>query len=300
MTVGFAGLGLMGAELARHLLAAHGELKVWNRDLAKVEALIAIGVEMAESPKALAEACDTIHLSLLDTHAVTAVAKGPDGLLEAFGRPGATIIDHSTISVPETRDLADAARRSGWDWVDAPVSGGSAGAKVGQLTVFIGGAPDAAERAATACAPFARQVSIMGLSGAGQATKAANQLIVGGTFLLLAEAAVLAESNGVETARLPDVLAGGFADSTLLRTQLPRMVQSGGAVQGTAAVMLKDLDLVADLAKSSGTRTELTELAHAIWTAHVDSGFGHRDWTAIIERVRTASRETPLQGGGFA
>ncbi|MBO6604689.1 MAG: NAD(P)-dependent oxidoreductase [Roseicyclus sp.] len=283
MKIGVVGLGLMGSALATHLIAAHpGRIVVWNRDPSKAEALRNKGAEVARTPQELSMLCDVIHLSLLDTRAVQAVAAA----IFEVSKPGGLILDHSTISAEATRALSDQAAQLGWSWVDAPVSGGSEGARAGRLAVFLGGRKADMERASAACAPFARQSRRMGPSGAGQATKAANQLIVGGTFLLLAEAAVLAERAGVDAAILPEVLAGGFADSTLLQHQFARMVADDGVVQGTAAVMLKDLDLVADQAERSGTSTPFLAAAHAIWTAYVADGHGDTDWTAIAQRVR--------------
>lgn len=293
--IGVAGLGLMGSAIAGHLVAAHpGRVVVWNRDPARSEPLGRLGTDIAASPSDLAARCSVVHLSLLDTAAVEEVAAA---ILDVPKDDG-LILDHSTISAVSTREIAARAAQNGWTWVDAPVSGGSTGARAGQLAVFLGGPEAQMDRARLACTPFARQASHMGPSGAGQATKAANQLIVGGTFVLLAEAAILAERMGVDAALMPKVLAGGFADSTLLQTQLPRMVSGPGDIQGTAAVMLKDLNLVADLAAASRTATPLADAARAIWSDHVASGHGDTDWTEIAARVRAASDTSATTGGG--
>lgn len=297
MTVGFAGLGIMGSAMAGHLLDAGYALAVWNRTKEKCAGAGKRGAEIAETPAALGKNCAVVHLSLTDTAAVEAVVFGTGGILSA-PRESGLIVDHSTIAVPRTRQLAERAAELGWRWVDAPVSGGRAGAEAGRLVVFCGGETEAVEaaRATTGC--FARSYNHMGPSGAGQAAKMANQLIVGGTFLLLAEAAHLAERNDVEVERLPEVLAGGFADSTLLQQQLPRMIGAREPKHGAAAIMLKDLDLVADLAAKSDAATPLSSLARQLWRLHVAAGHGEEDWVTIIDLLRGAAGTDDKGGTG--
>ena len=281
MSVGVAGLGLMGGPIAAHL-AVSGEVRVWNRSLKRGTPS---GTERVADAAELGARCDVVHLSLLDGAAVEAVVFGPAGVLDG-APPGGTILDHSTISAAQTCALASRAAERGWDWVDAPVSGGSAGAVAGTLTVFLGCDEAAEAQAQAAVAPFAARATRMGPVGAGQATKAANQLIVGGTFVLLAEAAALAEASGVDAAALPEAMAGGFADSVLLQRQLPRMVAGAEELHGTGAVILKDMDLIADGAGGALGPRGAFAAARALWARHVAAGGGGRDWTAVIDTVR--------------
>jgi len=165
------------------------------------------------------------------------------------------------------------------------VSGGRVGAEQATLSVFLGASDTLASRAIEAVAAISGRATVMGPTGAGQATKAVNQLIVGGTFALLAEAVALARAGDVDAARLPGAMAGGFADSTLMQRQMQRMAEGPGDLHGTSAVMLKDLDLVA--AEAGGVLGEhaLSRAAHGLWQRHVAAGHGATDWVSILETV---------------
>ena len=284
--VGFIGAGLMGAPMIGHLAAAGHDVVAWNRTAARLDGL---PVRVAKTPREAAEGCAAVHLSVIDTAAVENVLTGPDGVLEASG---GLIVDHSTIAADATRTLAERAATRGFQFVDMPVSGGRAGAEAGTLTVFAGGTDQDVALASRTAGAFAGRITHMGPVGAGQATKAANQLIVGGIFILLAEAANLATRNGVDAARLPDAMAGGFADSTLLQRQLPRMVAGPSDLHGTAATMLKDLDLVAAAAAASGAATPLAQASQALWQRHAKV-HPQADWVSILQTIRAMAPGEP-------
>ncbi len=280
--IGFIGLGLMGAPMARHLLAAGHEVSLWNRTRGKADALAARGAAACDSPRAVLEASELVHLCVSDTAAVETVALGPEGLIEA-AESGGVIVDHSTIDPEATRRIGGSFAEAGLAWVDAPVSGGSAGAEAGSLTVFAGGAAAAVAKASDATACFAKRFTHMGPLGAGQATKLCNQLLVGTAFVSLAEMASLAKRAGVAMERLPEALAGGFGDSALLQRQFSRIAAPDGQLQGTVSTMLKDLNLVAALADKFGGGIPVTALVRELWRLHEAEGRGGQDWVSIAE-----------------
>jgi 2-hydroxy-3-oxopropionate reductase len=296
--VGFIGAGMMGAPMIGHLCAKGRPVVAHNRTRARLAALEGEGVTAVASPAEVARRARVIHISVTDTAAVEAVTAEAGGLLDALV-PGTLVVDHSTIAAEATRRLAERVAAAGCAWVDAPVSGGSGGAVAGTLTVFAGGSEADVARATETVGAFARRITHMGPVGAGQATKAANQLIVGGTFLLLAEAADLAARDGVDAALLPEALAGGFGDSVLLQRQLPRMVAGRGETHGTAAVMLKDLDLVAAAATASGAAAPLAAAARSLWQRHCESRAAD-DWVTIIDTVQAMGADPSIARDGSA
>jgi 3-hydroxyisobutyrate dehydrogenase/2-hydroxy-3-oxopropionate reductase len=237
--IAFLGLGLMGTPMARRLIAAGHSLAVWNRSPGKAEALAGPGVRVAATPADAVATADIIALCLLDAGAVQQVLSSIKGAL----RPGALIVDFSSIGVAATRDLA---ARSGVAWVDAPVSGGVAGAEAGTLTIFCGGDAADIDRVRPLLAALASRVTPMGPLGAGQAAKLCNQVIVATNLLALAQAVAAGRALGLDVARLPEALSGGFADSPPLRHFGPAMVSDAvPKPQGHIATMAKDVELAA-------------------------------------------------------
>lgn len=260
--LGYIGLGLMGAPMTSRLLAAGFPVTVWNRSPAKIVPALAAGGIEAGSPAEVAAGAEIIFLNLTDTAAVEAVAFGPGGLADVDG-PGKLVVDFSSIRPDATVDIATRLRaRSGMGWVDAPVSGGTKGAEEGSLAIMAGGEAADVERVRPILLHMAARVTHMGPLGAGQATKLCNQVIVGCTLAVLAEATRLAERSGIDPARLPEALAGGFADSKPLQLFVPRMAAGlHDPPLGHAYTMLKDLDSALDAARATGTPAPMTGLA---------------------------------------
>src|SRR5262249_38944155 len=211
-TIGFIGLGIMGKPMARNLLKAGYPLLVHNRSSASVEELANEGAAPAASAYEVAAAADILITVLPDSPDVEQVYNGPEGVF-AGARPGALLIDMSTISPVVARKLAADAERRGLDMLDAPVSGGEAGAVGATLSIMIGGKISAVQRAMPVFQKLGKNIVHVGGSGAGQIAKAANQIVVGVTIAAVSEALVLAAKAGVDPAKVREVLLGGFAQS---------------------------------------------------------------------------------------
>lgn len=290
--VGFCGLGKMGLPMAKRLVETGYRVALWNRSVEKALRLRATAQgtsTIGETPADVAMRSDILMLCLADHAAVETVAFGPQGLARGAKR-GVSVVDHSTMAPAQTRTLAQRwHEETGGAWIDAPVSGGTAGATVGTLAVMAGG--DACSIAA-ATAPmyaYAARVTRMGESGAGQATKLANQIVVVTTIAAIAEATRLAQRTGIDTGRMPSALAGGWADSVLLQTLQPRMVEAPAQPSGTIHTMLKDLDAVEAFAREHDTALPVTSLVRRWLARAVEEGLADADISQIVT-VELAAR----------
>lgn len=261
-TLGYIGTGLMGTPMAARLLDAGYALTVWNRTAAKTKALVEKGATLGADPAEVARRSDIVFMCLTDTQAVQEAVFGEGGVA-AGARDGTTLVDFSSIQPEATVKMAGQLKaETGMDWIDAPVSGGVPGAEAGSLAIMAGGAQSAFDRVEKVVLEMAERFTLMGPSGAGQTTKLCNQVIVGCTMAVLAEAARLATNAGVDATRLPEALAGGFADSKPLQIFMPRMVNAQHEPPlGHVYTMLKDLDSVCDLARSCTSPVPFTSMA---------------------------------------
>lgn len=261
-TLGYIGTGLMGGPMASRLIEAGHTVTVWNRTAAKAQPLVDRGAALGKSPADVAAASDIVFLCLTDTDAVREAVFGENGVARG-ARKGAILVDFSSIQPDATREMAARLKdEAGMDWIDAPVSGGVPGAEAGTLAIMAGGAEESFARVEKIVLDMASRFTLMGPVGAGQTTKLCNQVIVGCTMAVLAEAARLATNAGVDAARLPEALAGGFADSKPLQLFVPRMVNAQHEPPlGHVYTMLKDLDSVCDLARSCTSPVPFTSLA---------------------------------------
>jgi 3-hydroxyisobutyrate dehydrogenase len=260
--LGYLGLGMMGFPMTRRLLGAGHEVSVWNRSAAKAEALIEAGAKPAASPREVATSASIIFMCVTDAAAVEDVVFGADGVAAAPG-DGKLVVDFSSIHPDKTRTIAARLKAAnGMGWIDAPVSGGTKGAEEGTLAVMAGGEAADIERVRPYVLAMARRLTHMGPAGAGQMTKLCNQVIVGCAMAVLAEATRLAVNSGIDAGKLPEALAGGFADSIPLQLFVPRMVQGiHSPPLGYIATMLKDLDTVGEVAHDSSTPVPMASLA---------------------------------------
>lgn len=261
-TLGYIGIGLMGTPMAGRLLEAGFSLTVWNRTASKAQPLVDKGAALGENPADVAAKSDIVFLCLTDTKAVEEAVFGENGVAKG-ARKGAVLVDFSSIQPEATRVMADRLKaEAGMDWIDAPVSGGVPGAEAGTLAIMAGGDDAVFAKVEDVVLKMAARFTLMGPSGAGQTTKLCNQVIVGCTMAVLAEAARLATNAGVDATRLPEALAGGFADSKPLQIFLPRMVNAQHEPPlGHVYTMLKDLDSVCDLARASTSPVPFTAMA---------------------------------------
>lgn len=278
--LGFIGLGALGSVIAARLRGAGHELTVWGRRPESVTALAAAGARVAATPAALAGECDVVFLCITDTAAVESVVFGADGIAEG-ARPGSVLVDHSTIHPLATRAFAARLRAAGGTaggmangmaWVDAPVTGGVIAAREGRLVVMAGGDAAEIERIRPWLASYALRVTHMGPNGAGQATKIANQMIIGAHVAVVAEALNYAANFGVSAPLLPDALAGGWADSAVLQNHARRMAAANYTGDVNARIMVKDLDIAADMGRETGSPLPVTALVQQMYRQLIANG----------------------------
>jgi 3-hydroxyisobutyrate dehydrogenase len=260
--LGYLGLGMMGFPMTRRLVNAGYDVAIWNRSAGKAAALVEAGAKLKAHPRDVADSASIVFMCLTDAAAVEEVAFGPDGLATAAG-PGKLVVDFSSIHPDAARAIAARLKiANGMGWIDAPVSGGTPGAEQGTLAVMAGGEAADIERVRPYVLAMARRLTHMGPTGAGQTAKLCNQVIVGCAMAVLAEATRLAVNAGIDAKRLPEALAGGFADSIPLQLFVPRMVQGiHSPPLGHIATMLKDLDTVIDVARNTSSPVPMSALA---------------------------------------
>jgi len=283
MKLGFIGIGLMGRPMALRLLAAGHEVTVWNRSREKLAPVVEKGARPADSPAAVARAAGIVMLCVTDQHAVAEVLFGPDGVATA-GNPGLLIVDFSSIAPASARDFAAKLEQKGIGLVDAPVSGGVAGAENGTLAIMAGGKAEHVERVRPAVMHLAQRFTRMGDSGAGQTTKLCNQIIVGSLVAVIAEAVRLAEAAGVDARMLPEALKGGFADSAPLQVFGARMAaRTFEPSLGAVSIMLKDLENAAAVAKEKTVPLPMARTAAELYRLLTAQGRGEKELSTIIE-----------------
>ena len=298
LRVGWIGLGAIGEPMARRVLQAHGSLLVWNRDAGKSERMAADGAQVAPSPAALARAAHVVCLCVTDTRAVEQVVFGPQGLSDGLA-PGTVVVDHSTIHPVATRALAERLAARGGHWVDAPVSGGPAGAREGRLSVFAGGDEAALARVRPVLQAYAARITHLGLAGAGQTGKACNQMVSFGTAGLLAEALHLAHRFGIDAEGLADAMQGGFADSAVLRHYAPAMLE--GRYSGSTLNAVKDMDIALDLGRETGTPLPLAGVLASLYRLLVQQGHTDLGMAGVMRLyVDGALAEAPRAGSAAA
>ncbi|MGE0723238.1 MAG: NAD(P)-dependent oxidoreductase [Alphaproteobacteria bacterium] len=284
--VGYIGVGLMGRPMVLRLLKAGIPVTVWARAPERIADVTAAGAKLAESPAALTRASETVITCVSDTAAVAEVVFGANGIAAGAG-PDKVLVDMSTIHPGRSREYAERLRReTGMGWIDAPVSGGPPGAAAGTLAVMAGGDPDDFTRVKPVIDHLSGAFTLMGGPGAGQTTKMVNQVIVGGCKSVIAEAIQLAMNAGIDARRLPEAFAGGRADSSLLRQSVPKMVAGDFTPTGHIRTMMKDLNMVMELARETGTPMPMTALSTEIHRMMVAHGHADTDTTSVIALLR--------------
>jgi 3-hydroxyisobutyrate dehydrogenase len=280
--IGFIGLGLMGQAFTRRLVACGYRVTGYDIVPEKMTAAAAQGVQTAGSAAAVARASDQVHVCVMTGDDLAAAVFGEHGVA-AGGAAGKLLIDHSTTAVGLTKAFAERLRsEAGMGWVDAPVSGGPPAAAAGTLAIMAGGAEADVARARPVLADLGT-CTHMGPVGAGQTTKMVNQVLVLNNFCILAEALALAEAGGVDAAKIPAALGGGYAGSTMLQKLYPRLVARDFAPAGYAFQALKDLDMLHDLAKALQVPTPMSAQAASLFRILNAKGHGQLDALAVLK-----------------
>jgi len=281
----FLGLGIMGLPMARHLKAKGHEVTVYNRTARKAHNWVGEhGGHAAPTPRVAAEGQDIVFCCVGNDDDLRQVTLGPEGAFQAMGQ-GTIFVDHTTASATIARELYAAASANGFAFLDAPVSGGQAGAENGQLTVMVGGDQEPFDRAAPVIASFAKACRLLGPSGSGQLAKMMNQICIAGIVQGLAEAVHFGKSAGMDVEAVIDVISKGAAQSWQMenrhKTMLAGKYDFGFAVDW----MRKDLGIVLDESRHNGARLPLTALVDQFY-ADVQAMGGHRwDTSSLLARL---------------
>jgi 2-hydroxy-3-oxopropionate reductase len=279
-SIGFIGLGIMGKPMARNLLRAGYPLVVLNRSRAAVDELVAEGAKAGTSPGDVAAVSDVVITMLPDSGDVESVVLGLDGV--AFGiRRGSLFIDMSTIAPATARKVAQEMRARGVDVLDAPVSGGEKGAIDAALSIMVGGSDEAFARAEPLLRKLGKNIVHVGPDGAGQVTKACNQIVVGVTIEAVAEALALAAASGVDQVAVRAALLGGFAQSKVLEVHGQRMIDRAFAPGFKSRLHRKDMNIAVNAGEEAGLELVAAALVRERFDELIARGEGDLDHSAL-------------------
>ncbi len=284
--VAFLGLGVMGYPMAGHLVAAGHEVCVYNRTTAKAEKWAAeFGGRFATTPRETAQGCDFVMSCVGNDDDLRAVCLGDDGAFAGMST-GSVFVDHTTVSAKVTRELYAAAKDLGISFVDAPISGGQAGAENGILSVMCGGDEDAYARAEPVIDAYARTCRRLGESGAGQLTKMVNQICIAGLVQGLAEGLHFAEKAGLDGRAVVDVISGGAAGSWQMLNRYETMIDDEFEHGFAVDWMRKDLGICLDTADENGASLPVTALVDQFYKDVQKLGGARWDTSSLIKRLR--------------
>jgi 2-hydroxy-3-oxopropionate reductase len=288
-TVGFIGLGIMGKPMARHLLKAGYPLIIHNRSQAAVDELTKEGAQVAANSNEVTTRCEVIITMLPDSPDVELVYGGENGIFSG-AKAGSLLIDMSSISPVVARKLAAEAERRGCDMLDAPVSGGEAGAIAASLSIMIGGKVSAVERAMPIFEKLGKNIVHVGEAGAGQVTKAANQMVVGTTIAIVSEALVLAAKAGVDPAKVRQALLGGFAQSKILEAHGQKMLDRNFKPGFRIRLHEKDMKIALATGSEYGVPLMVTGVVGQMMTAMKGMGNGELDHSGLVKFVEELAK----------
>ncbi len=290
MRIGFVGLGIMGRPMALNILKGGFDLTVWARRAESMAPLLEAGAKGAASPAEVAAACDIVVSMVSDAPDVEAVALGSGGVAEG-ARPGLIYIDMSTIAPAAAQSIAARLAEKGVTMLDAPVSGGEVGAINAGLTIMVGGDEAAFEKAKAVLACLGKSVNLIGGSGAGQVTKACNQILTGVTVMAVAEAFNFARKSGVDAGKVREALLGGFAYSRILENHGQRMLDRNFKPGFKAWMHQKDMNIVMQEAHRLGLMLPSSAATAQLFNAMVGSGMGEEDSIAALKLLESLSGE---------
>ncbi len=293
--VAFIGLGIMGKPMALHLLQAGYPLTIFNRSPGPQNELVAAGAIAGTSPKHVAEQSDVVITMLPDSPDVEQVVLGVDGVLDGL-QPGGLVIDMSTVLPSLARRIDETAQQKGCSALDAPVSGGQVGARDATLSIMVGGTRAAFQRAKPILEKMGKNIIHVGESGAGQVTKAANQIVVAVTIAAVSEALVLATKAGVDPARVREALLGGFAQSRILDLHGNRMLQRNFQPGFKTKLHRKDMAIVLDTARELALALPFSSTVAELMNSLIANGGGELDHSALVtvlENLGNVERKAP-------
>ena len=281
-TLGFIGIGLMGKPMTLRLLDAGFTINVWNRSKEKLKVVTDAGAIAFSAVLDLVNASDIIILCLANTEVVELIVEKEILNSESADK---LVIDLSSIHPESTKQLAKKLKkRCGFNWVDAPVSGGTAGAEQGTLAIMAGGSEADITIAKEVLKPLYKQLTHMGEVGSGQVTKICNQMIVSCNVMVIAEMMALAKSSGVDSEKIPQALAGGFADSKPLQIVGPEMAaETFDSIKWHVKTLLKDLKMAVDLSNQQGNSVPISGIAAQLMQLHGNQGFLEQDPSTLIQ-----------------
>lgn len=282
--VGLIGPGIMGNPMGKNLIKAGFSLSVYARRETSAAELVAAGATFMSTPAELARHSDIIISIVSDTPDVEQVLMGETGVIQGAAA-GSLVIDMSTISPVATRDMAEQLAARGIAMLDAPVSGGEAGAINGTLTIMVGGKADEFERAQPVLAAMGKTITLIGDHGAGQVVKACNNLIIAQTVVAVSEAFEMAKRSGVDLAKAREALMGGFAGSKVMEVHAQRMITDDYTPGFKAKLHHKDLQIAVTTIQQLGLELPGTQLAASYMQQLVEQGFGEVDSAALAKIV---------------
>jgi len=282
MRIAFIGIGLMGLPMAKRLCEAGLQPHVWNRTRAKAEPLGALGAQVHDTLAQAVHQADVVVTMLEDGKVVESVLFA-DGLAQAL-QSGSLLIDMSSIQPAQARSHGQRLAALGVGYLDAPVSGGTLGAEAGNLAIMAGGSPEDFERGRPVLTHFGRP-TLVGPTGSGQLAKLANQMIVGVTIGVVAEALLLCAKGGADMAKVKEAVTGGFADSRILQVHGQRMIERDFAPRGRISVQLKDMRNAMATAQELGFDAPITGLLEALYASASENGLSGMDQAAFFAEL---------------
>ena len=288
MKVAFIGMGTMGVGMAMNILKAGHALTVHNRTREKEEILAAEGANRAASPREAAADAEVIVVCVSDTPDVEEIILGDNGVIH--GAPqGAVVVDNSTISPGATRRMAAKLAEKGVDMLDAPVSGGSEGAQNGTLSIMVGGEAQVFEKALPILEAMGQTITHVGSIGAGQVTKAINQIVITGTYLTMAEGLVIGMKAGLDMDKVLQAIGGGAAASWVLQNRGRNVIENDYPLGFRLSLHHKDLNIALETARELGVTLPGTALVAQMENGLLERGFGDDDISAIARAIREQS-----------
>lgn len=288
MKVGFIGLGVMGFPMASHLVKAGHDVTVYNRNSDKAKRWQAleenVKASIADTPALLAKNCDFVFSCVGNDQDVEAIALGEQGAFQSM-KPGSIFVDHTTTSAVVAKKLAAAAKQQGFQFLDAPLSGGQSGAEKGILSIMVGGDQDAFENARNVMTAYGRTIQLIGPTGSGQQCKMVNQICIAGLVQGLAEAIYFGKAVGLDMEKVMSVISGGAAQSWQMQNRYKTMMEGKYEFGFAVDWMRKDLSILLKEAHAKGIELPVTEIIDGYYADVQKMGGGRWDTSSLLARL---------------